>query len=140
MAKFLEIEELIGETKVKSLIGVGTINYVFNFEGKGVVNTSKKFTVITNSYKDVCKLLIPFQFNKTELNGTSISVPGVDTKDKGIEAIINLNRVASLYGTWQGEIDFEDGTTVESYFSPYGSIESLKLEQGSYILRNKGEE
>ncbi|MCQ4085872.1 hypothetical protein [Saccharibacillus sp. JS10] len=139
MARFLEIEELFGETKVKSLIAVGLINYIFNYEGRAVVQMTKKFTVTTNNYEEVCELLRPFQFNKTELNGTSIHAPRLNTKDRGVEAIINLNRVASLYGSWQGEIDFEDGSTVESNFSPYGSVNSLGLEQGDHILRKKND-
>lgn len=140
MARFLEIKKLIDDTEVSNLINVGTINYVFNYEEKAILKTTSAFIVTENSYQEVYALLRPFQFNQTELNGTTIHAPGINTNDIGVKALINLNRVALFYGSWQGEIDFEDGSTVESYFSPHASVSSLGLEQGNYILRKKNEE
>jgi hypothetical protein len=134
MARFLEITEDSDTLRSSILVGVGAINYIFNYEGKAVINTMKKFIVTSNNYDEIRKLVAPFQFNETELNGTTINAPKLDTKDKGIKAMINLNKVSSLYGSWQGEIDFEDGTTIDSNFSPVDSIENLKLKQGKYIL------
>jgi hypothetical protein len=137
MAKFIEIKEKFEERITTNLLSASAINYVFNNEGNAIFCMGNKYIITENDFNEVYQLLSPYQFSITELNGTTIKVRGVNTQDKGIKAIINLNNLAYLYGSWQGELDFIDGTTVESYFSPSGSIESLKLKYKDYILRKK---
>ncbi|WP_340018384.1 hypothetical protein [Paenibacillus sp. FSL H3-0457] len=140
MARFIEIGEIIGDHKHRSLAGIGAINYIFNYEGLAVIKTTKGFVITNNSYEVFKGLLAPYQFNETEINGTLLQVAELNTKNRPIKTIINLNKISSHYGGHHGVIQFEDGSSVESTFSPQASMNKLKLDQGDYILRHNKEE
>lgn len=79
------------------------------------------------------------EFVKTEFNGSTIHIKEIDTKDQGVEALVNVNALRHLFGTWQGEMEFKDGKVVQSNFSPWGMRNTFQLEQRKLILEPKKE-
>ncbi|OBZ18919.1 hypothetical protein A8L34_05055 [Bacillus sp. FJAT-27264] len=133
MAKFIEVKM----EHSSELFNIEIINYIIEFEEKAVLNTGKDFIFTKSAYEQIVGILKYHDFVKSEFNGSTIHINGLDTNNKGVEAFVNVNALGHLFGTWQGELKFKDGTEVESYFSPGAMRDSLQIKQNSLILEPK---
>jgi hypothetical protein len=133
MPKFIEVKT----EHENELFNIDIINYIVEHEGKAVLNTRKEFIFTRSEYEQIVGILKDHDFVKSEFNGSTINIKGIDTNNKGVKALVNVNAIGHIFGTWQGELRFKDGTVIESYFSPQGMRNSLKLEERKLILEPK---
>ncbi|MDG0875189.1 hypothetical protein L5D93_23305 [Paenibacillus thiaminolyticus] len=124
MAKFIELKG----TYEREYLNVATINFIFEYEGKAIIHFNRKYMPSQMDYHLLVKALIYNGFVGTEFNGTTIEATGIETKYKIVKAYVNLDAIKHIYGSYHGQVEFTDGTVVESSFSPGRTIISLGIE------------